>query len=100
MSIQQLQRTTYRSSGVSMPLSTKIVSTLGGLLVLGGLLMGAWDKLSSSIPKPAPTPTVPLGQDGETLPELHLFLPGTPVLLIVVFAAGLLVLSRGMRSIR
>lgn len=82
-------------SGVSVPLSTKVTAVFAVLLVFGGLLLGAWDKLTAT--DDDSSATVPTGVHHETIPGLHLLLPGVAVLLLVVLAAGVFVLSRSGR---
>jgi hypothetical protein len=95
-----MQHAAYRPATVSVPLSTKIVATFGTVLVLGGLLLGAWSKLMAAAPTAPQSQQVPLGTDGETLPDFNTLLHGMPVLLVVAFAFGIVVLSRCAKYVR
>jgi hypothetical protein len=79
-----------------VPLSTKLVSTLGVLLVVGGLLLGAWNKLRTG---DHPATVVIVGQHHQTIPGTHWLMPGLVAILVIAIAVSVLVLSRGKRHI-
>lgn len=89
-----IQRSTARRP-VAVPLSTKIASCIGVLLVVGGIVLAAWQKLTAN---DEPQNTIAVG--GHALPGLHFLLPLATAIVVVVIAVSIAVLSSGKRPVR
>jgi hypothetical protein len=75
---------------------TKVFFTLGVLLVIAGLSLEGWHKLTANDDRTVIT----VGGHQRSLPGLHLIMPGVTVILVLAVVVSIVVLARGKRHSR